>query len=65
MVVTDQLEKLKAKGHDFVGPGSRTEGDLQLVWETEGIDPKKVTLVVTYPGNTVVRTDTFVTYLWP
>ncbi len=66
MLVADELEHLKATGHDAVGPGNRTEGEFQLSWLTEGVDPKKVTLVVTYPGHdAVARADTFVTYLWP
>ncbi len=66
MVVGDQLEELKAIGHDAATSGSRSEGDLQLNWQTIGSDPKKVVLVVDYLAHDgAARADTFVTYLWP
>lgn len=66
MVVTDQLEQLKAIGHDAAAPGSRTEGDLQFDWQTVGTNPKKVVLVTSYLAHDgSAKADTFVTYLWP
>ncbi len=66
MLVTDQLEQLKAAGHDAVTSGSRNEGEIQLDWQSVGTDPKKVVLVATYQTQDgAPRADTVVTYLWP
>lgn len=66
MVVTDQLERLKAAGHDAVTSGSREQGEIQLTWQSVGSNPKKVVLVATYPTNDGPSgADTVITYLWP
>ncbi len=66
MAVTDQLEQLKAAGHDAVTSGSSGGEALQLTWQSYGSNPKKVVLVATYLTNAgVAQADTVVTYLWP
>lgn len=66
MLVTDQLERLKAAGHDAVTSGSREEGEIQLSWQSVGTNPKKVVLVATYPTHDgPAHADTLTTYLWP
>ncbi len=66
MVVTDQLERLKASGHDAVTSGYREQGEIELSWQSVGSNPKKVVLVATYPTNDgPSRADTVITYLWP
>lgn len=64
MLVTDQLEQIKAMGHDAVQPGERIDGSYRLAWSVAGANPKKVVLVVEYPrseGGT--QGDTLVTYV--
>lgn len=64
MLVADQLEQIKAMGHDAVQPGERIEGAYHLTWSVAGDNPKKVVLVVEYPrsvGGT--QGDTLVTYV--
>lgn len=64
MLVTDQLEQLKAMGYSAVQPGQRVEGSYRLQWSVLGSDPKKVVLVAEYPGSDgVTRRDTLVTYV--
>lgn len=64
LLVVDQLEQLKAMGHDAVQPGQRVEGSYRLQWSVLGNDPKKVLLVAEYPGsNGSAQRDTLVTYL--
>ncbi len=66
MLVTDQLEQLKALPHDLVQSGQRTQGDYQLTWTVVGGNPKKVVLVVQYTGlDSNPRADTLVTYIAP
>ncbi len=64
MLVADQLEQLKASGHDAVQPGQRVEGSYRLQWSVLGSNPKKVLLVAEYPGSSgnTLR-DTLVTYI--
>jgi prepilin-type N-terminal cleavage/methylation domain-containing protein len=64
MLVADQLEQLKAMGHDAVQPGQRVEGSYQLDWHVVGSDPKKVVMIVEYArsaGGT--QSDTLVAYV--
>jgi prepilin-type N-terminal cleavage/methylation domain-containing protein len=64
MLVTDQLEQIKAMGHDAVQPGERLEGPYRLAWDVEGSNPKKVVLVVEYPrSDGSAQGDTLVTYV--
>lgn len=64
LLVVDQLEQLKAMGHDAVQPGQRVEGSYRLEWSVLGSNPKKVLLVAEYPGsNGSAQRDTLVTYL--
>ncbi len=66
MLVTDQLEQLKTLPHDLVQSGQRTQGDYQLTWTVVGSNPKRVVLVVHYPGlDSNPRADTLVTYIAP
>ncbi|MGD8699737.1 MAG: hypothetical protein PVJ43_10630 [Gemmatimonadales bacterium] len=66
MLATDQLEQLKATPYDRVQSGQRSEGDYQLTWTVVGNNPKKIVLVVHYPGlDTSPRADTLVTYVTP
>jgi prepilin-type N-terminal cleavage/methylation domain-containing protein len=64
MLVTDQLEQIKAMGHDALQSGERLEGPYRLAWSVAGSNPKKVMLVVEYPrsdGST--QGDTLITYV--
>jgi prepilin-type N-terminal cleavage/methylation domain-containing protein len=64
LLVADQLEQLKAMGHDAVQPGDRVEGSYRLQWNVLGSNPKKVLLVAEYPGsNGSTLRDTLVTYV--
>jgi prepilin-type N-terminal cleavage/methylation domain-containing protein len=64
MLVGDQLEKLKALPYDSVQSGTRSEGAYQLTWQVQGADPKKVILVVGYPGGKgQARADTVVSFI--
>lgn len=64
MLVTDQLEQLKSLPVDLVQNGQRSQGDYQLTWNVVDSDPKKVVLVVEYPGlKNTPRVDTLVAYL--
>ncbi len=66
MLVTDQLEQLKTVPYELVQSGQRNLGDYQLTWTVVGTDPKKVVLVVHYPGlHADTRADTLVTYIAP
>lgn len=65
MLVADQLEQLKATGHDAVQPGQRVEGAYRLDWTVVGSNPKKVVMTVEYArsngGGT--KSDTLVAYV--
>ncbi len=65
MLVADQLEQLKAMGHDAVQPGQRVEGSYQLDWSVAGSNPKRVVMTVEYSrGNgNGTKTDTLVAYV--
>lgn len=64
MLVTDQLEEIKALDYSAVVPGSKTAGDYQLTWDVQGNNPKKVVLVATYAShNDGLLVDTLVTYI--
>lgn len=64
MLVTDQLEQLKSLPIDLVQNGQRTQGDYHLTWTVVDSDPKKVVLVVEYPGlKNTSRADTLVALL--
>lgn len=64
LLAADRIEILKAMSHDSVAPGSSTQGDYQLDWVVEGSNPKKVTLVATFPREKGgVQSDTFVCYI--
>jgi hypothetical protein len=66
MLVADQLEQLKTLPYDLVQSGQRDQGDYQLTWTVVGSNPKKVVLVVHYPGlDANPRADTLVTYVAP
>jgi hypothetical protein len=66
MLVTDQLEQLKAMPYDLVQSGQRSQGDYQLTWTVVGSNPKKIVLVVHYPAlDAKPRADTLVTYIAP
>lgn len=66
MLATDQLEQLKATPYGLVQSGQRSEGDYQLTWTVVGSNPKKIVLVVHYPGlDASPRADTLVTYVTP
>lgn len=65
LIAAEQMEVLKAIGHDSVQSGTRTEGVYQLDWSIEGFDPKKVILVAARPGrNGGVRADTLISYIF-
>jgi len=64
MLMTDQMERLKAAGHDTVSPGQRDESGYRLEWTVEGSAPKKVILSAAYNSHDgVARADTVVAYL--
>jgi prepilin-type N-terminal cleavage/methylation domain-containing protein len=65
MLVADQLEQLKAMGHDAVQPGQRVEGPYRLDWSVVGSSPKKVVMTVEYarPKGGGTKSDTLVAYV--
>lgn len=64
MLVTDQLESLKALGTAAVASGSRVEGPYRLDWQVQGNNPKTVTLIVQYDrGSGGQQQDTVVAYV--
>jgi prepilin-type N-terminal cleavage/methylation domain-containing protein len=66
MLITDQMERLKAAGYDAVTPGQRSEAGYVLEWIVEGSAPKKVILTAGYRSRDgQARADTIVTYLTP
>ncbi len=64
LLVTDQLERLKATPPGELAAGQRIEGDYRLDWEVEGTEPRRVRLVARYPGRDGLgRADTLVTFI--
>ena len=64
LLLSDQLEQIKALPYDSVQPGNRTEGNYVLSWTVQGGNPKRVVLEVTYDGSTGGRmADTVVAYV--
>jgi Tfp pilus assembly protein PilV len=66
MLMTDQMERLKAAGHDAVTSGQRSESSYALEWIVDGSAPKKVILTAAYSSHDgMARVDTIVAYLTP
>ncbi len=64
MLVTDQIEELKALGAANVTDGTRMQGEYQLSWTVQGANPTVVRMVATYRGGDgVQRADTITTYI--
>ena len=65
MLVSDQIEELKAGGAASVTPGSLVEGNYRLDWTIQATNPvTTVIMVATYYGNNgVQRADTILTYI--
>ncbi|UCF19379.1 MAG: hypothetical protein JSU87_15860 [Gemmatimonadota bacterium] len=64
MLMSDQLELIKATDYEYVSSGERIEGPYQLSWSVQGSDPKRVVLVARHSfeeGHS--RADTVVVYL--
>jgi prepilin-type N-terminal cleavage/methylation domain-containing protein len=64
MLVTDQLEQLKALPYDSVQSGTRMVGTYQLAWTVQGGNPKRVVMqALYYRHNGSLTADTVVTYI--
>ncbi len=60
----NQLDQLTAQGYDSVTAGTDTVGGYAMSWEVQGVNPKKIVLVVQVENSSgLLVPDTFVTYM--